>query len=170
MTEKAESRKEDPGIKKIVFTVPGEPKGKGRPRFISGMKKPITPHGTVVYENLVKMEYRNKYGTFKLPDDAMVRIDIFTYYSIPASAGKMDRELMKIGQLRPTKKPDCDNVVKSICDALNEIAYHDDSQIVDCMVRKFYSENPRVVVKIYQTGAKSEVKSAEKERRKLIKI
>jgi len=55
---------------------------------------------------------------------------------------------MADGIIRPTKKPDIDNICKIICDSLNKIAYHDDSQIVDCQVRKFYSERPRVVVTI----------------------
>lgn len=37
---------------------------------------------------------------------------------------------------------------KIIADALNKIAYHDDTQIVDCQVRKFYSDDPRVEVRI----------------------
>ena len=35
-----------------------------------------------------------------------------------------------------------DNVVKIIADSLNQIAYRDDTQIVDCQCRKFYSDNP----------------------------
>ena len=50
------------------------------------------------------------------------------------------------GLIRPTKKPDWDNIGKVVCDALNGIAYRDDAQIVDSMVRKFYGEVPRVVV------------------------
>ena len=50
------------------------------------------------------------------------------------------------------KKPDMDNVVKMIADALNQVAYKDDTQIVDCQVRKFFSEEPRVEVIIRQIG------------------
>lgn len=32
--------------------------------------------------------------------------------------------------------------------SLNNLAYYDDTQIVDCQCRKFYSENPRVEVTI----------------------
>ena len=151
---------------KIYFEVPGEPKGKGRPRFVRKTGHAITPKDTAVYENLVRIEYQRWNRDFIFPADAMVRVDILAYYSIPSSTSKIDRELMKTGQIRPTKKPDCDNVVKIICDALNQLAYHDDSQIVDCAVRKFYSENPRVSVVLSQTGTKSEVRNAEKARRK----
>ena len=50
--------------------------------------------------------------------------------------------------IRPTRKPDFDNIGKVICDALNGIAYRDDAQIVDALVRKFYSDTPRVIVEI----------------------
>ena len=55
---------------------------------------------------------------------------------------------MEINSIRPTKKPDCDNVIKAILDSLNQIAYHDDTQVVDLQIRKFYSHKPRVVVTI----------------------
>lgn len=55
---------------------------------------------------------------------------------------------MAMGMIRPTKKPDMDNVVKVIADSLNQVAYKDDTQIVDCQCRKFYSESPRVEVRI----------------------
>ena len=46
------------------------------------------------------------------------------------------------------KKPDIDNVVKVYADALNGIAYHDDTQIVSLVCEKYYSDQPRVEVKI----------------------
>lgn len=73
---------------------------------------------------------------------------IIAYYRIPKSQTKRNKELMKKQLLRPTKKPDMDNVVKIIADSLNQIAYRDDTQIVDCQCRKFYSDNPRVEVTI----------------------
>ena len=60
--------------------------------------------------------------------------------------------MMKEKVLRPIKKPDMDNVVKVIADSLNGVAYRDDTQIVDQMCRKFYSDEPRVEVIIRQIG------------------
>ena len=57
------------------------------------------------------------------------------------------------GQERPTKKPDGDNVLKAIADALNEIVYIDDAQIVDATVRKFYAAVPRTIVQITEINA-----------------
>lgn len=132
----------------VKFTVVGEPKGKGRPRFIPQTGRAITPKDTANYETLVRMEYMAQCRGFKFPDSAMLDMRILAYYSIPKSQTKTKKELMKKQLLRPTKKPDMDNVVKIIADSLNQVAYHDDKQIVDCQCRKFYSDNPRVEVTI----------------------
>lgn len=131
------------------FCIHGEPQGKGRPRFstVCGHVKPRTPDETVLYENLVKTEYRQQSGV-RFPDDAMLDIRIFAYYSIPKSVSKKKRQAMLDKRIRPTKKPDFDNIGKVICDSLNGIAYRDDAQVVDSMVRKFYGETPKVVVTI----------------------
>lgn len=125
----------------------GEPQGKGRPRFstVYGHVKTRTPDQTVIYENLVKTEYRNQSGV-RFPDDAMLDVRVMAYYTIPKSISKKKRQAMLDHKVRPTKKPDFDNIGKVICDSLNGIAYRDDAQIVDAQVRKFYSDTPRVVV------------------------
>ena len=133
---------------RVKFTVLGEPKGKGRPRFIPQTGRAITPKDTVNYETLVHMEYISQCEGFRFPDDAMLDVRILAFYGIPKSASKKNKEKMKKGLLRPVKKPDMDNVVKIVADALNQVAYRDDTQIVDCQCRKFYSDNPRVEVTI----------------------
>lgn len=143
----------------VKFTVYGEPVGKGRPRVslrkmrgADGKERTFsqayTPKETVTYENLVKTEYGAQCKNFMFPEDAMLDMRVIAYYSIPKSMTKKKRELIKQRLLRPTKKPDLDNVLKCVADSLNKIAYRDDSQIVDCQCRKFYSENPRVEVQI----------------------
>lgn len=136
----------------VIFSVPGEPKGKGRPRFVKATGRAVTPKDTASYENLVKLEYASQCGDFRFPDTAMLDMRIRAYYSIPKSASKVKRYDMLNGLIRPTKKPDMDNVVKVIADSLNQLAYRDDTQIVDCQCRKFYSDRPRVDVVIAQVG------------------
>lgn len=84
------------------------------------------------------------------PDDAMLDVRIFAFYEIPKSTSKKKKAAMLAQEIRPTKKPDFDNIGKIICDSLNLVAYHDDSAVVDAQVRKFYSEQPRVEVLIRQ--------------------
>ena len=61
---------------------------------------------------------------------------------------KKKRKLVEEGVLRPTKKPDWDNIGKIVSDALNKFAFLDDAQIVDARVVKEYSKTPKVIVKI----------------------
>ena len=61
---------------------------------------------------------------------------------------KKRRNEMINGNESHIKKPDCDNIAKICLDALNHIAFNDDSQITDLVIRKRYGENPNVVVSI----------------------
>ena len=139
---------------KVSFTILGEPQGKGRPRFskVGNFVKAYTPEKTAAYENLVKLEYESQCRGLRFSDDERIDMRIYAYYGIPQSASKKRKAMMLEGIVRPSKKPDMDNVVKVIADSLNNVAYKDDTQIVDTMVRKFYSDTPRVKV-VIQTAA-----------------
>lgn len=147
-------------MNEVRFTVLGEPQGKGRPRFVArynaATQKPFgqahTPEKTIVYENLIRTEYSIQTKNFRYPDDAMLDMRILAYYSIPKSVTKKKRVMMLEGKMRPTKKPDMDNVMKVVADSLNQVAYKDDTQIVDAQCRKFYSEEPRIEVIVRQIG------------------
>ena len=140
---------------KVKFTVLGEPEGKGRPRFrqVGGYTKPYTPDKTVSYENLIKMEYRRQCRDFKFENTDQLDVRITAYYGIPKSKPKKTQKLMEEHILRPLKKPDADNVIKAVLDSLNNIAYHDDTQVVDLQIRRFYSRDPRLVVTIQEAKA-----------------
>lgn len=134
----------------VKFTVLGEPQGKGRPRFQKAGQfvRTYTPDATVAYENLVKVEYRRQCKDYMFEKGRQIDVRIAAYYSIPKSAPKKKQAQMLANEIRPMKKPDMDNVAKVILDSLNQIAYHDDVQVVDCQLRKFYGANPRIVVTI----------------------
>ena len=112
---------------RVEFTVLGEPKGKGRPQFSTygGRITTRTPKDTVIYENLVRMEYQRQCGKARFAEKAMLKVEVAAYYGIPKSASQKKRRQMLEGTIRPTKKPDSDNMLKSICDSLNGIAYRD---------------------------------------------
>ena len=92
----------------------------------------------------------------RFAENAMLKVEVDAYYGIPKSASQKKRRQMLGGDIRPTKKPDSDNVLKAICDSLNGIAYRDDAQVVDCIVRKLYSDAPRVEVTISSVPASQE--------------
>lgn len=132
------------------FTVPGEPKGKGRHKTSTQGKRIIhyTPKGTRLYEEIVATEYLRQCGSVRVSDNEYVDIKILAYFKIPQSANKMDAERMRKNIIRPAKKPDVDNIIKIVADALNGIAYKDDKQIIRSLAEKFYSDTPCVKVKI----------------------
>lgn len=134
---------------KLKFVVPGEPKGKARPR-VTQNGCAYTPKETVQYENLVRMEFQRQCGKARFGDDVPLDVRITAYYSIPRSVSKKKRQLMLDRKIRPTKPCDWDNIGKIICDSLNKIAYYDDSRVVDAQVRKFFSDEPRVVIIIQE--------------------
>lgn len=132
----------------INFDVIGEPVGKGRPKFstFNGRAVAYTPAKTVNYENLVRLSYQQQCREKSFEKDIPLRAVIYAYFPIPKSVSKKRRELMLQGEVLPTKKPDADNIIKSILDALNGIAFHDDSQVVEITLCKYYSEFPKVSV------------------------
>lgn len=65
---------------------------------------------------------------------------------IPASWSQKKRHAALSGDLAPTGKPDFDNIAKAVGDSLNKIVWHDDSQIIVCAFRKFYSAEPGLTV------------------------
>ena len=137
---------------KVKFTVLGEPQGKGRPRFrnAGAFVQTYTPDNTASYENLIKVEYRRQCRDFKFEPETPVDVRITAYYGIPKSKPKKMQKLMEERKLRPLKKADADNVIKVYLDALNKLAYHDDVQVVDLQIRRFYSRDPRVVVTLQE--------------------
>lgn len=131
-------------IRKLV--IPGKPLGKQRPRVLkTGVT--YTPKETVNYEAVVKALYIEKYAMEK-PFEGPVSVEIVALYQIPKSASKKRKEAMKRGAIKPTVRPDVDNISKIITDALNGVAYLDDKQIIECSVNKCYAEAPAVLVSI----------------------
>ena len=145
-------------MKSAYFIVDGAPQGKARARTFYnaklGRSQSITPEKTVLYENLIKQSFSQQANKdARWFDKEPLRMYIKAFYPIPKSTTKKNRQLMIEGKLLPTKKPDADNVAKVICDALNGIAYGDDTQIVRLSVEKVYTdEQPRVQVLIEEVG------------------
>lgn len=137
----------------ISFTIPGIPVGKGRARFARRGKfmASYTPEKTVNYEALVKMCASAVYKGEPLA--GAIALHIKAYFAIPKTMKKALRLLAEAEQLHVTKKPDGDNIVKIISDAMNNIAFVDDAQVSDHSCSKRYSPNPRVEVQFYSLVA-----------------
>jgi Holliday junction resolvase RusA-like endonuclease len=130
----------------IVFTVPGDPVGKQRPRFDSRSCRAYTPEKTVDYENLVGlMAGRSARGEVL---HGPISMEVRAYFPIPKSVSMKRRKSLGGENSWHIKKPDLDNVVKAISDGSSGIAFRDDAQICRIIATKHYSEAPRVEVRL----------------------
>lgn len=129
------------------FEVPGKITGKGRPRVNSYTGIVYTPTKTKDYESLIEQYFLLKYPRFKQIEQR-TKVSIIAYFDIPKSTKKSDIEGMLNNEISPTKKPDIDNIVKIVLDAMNKFAFKDDTQITKLEVEKKYSNEEKIVVKI----------------------
>ena len=132
------------------FIVYGNPRGKARPRFFKNHA--YTDAATTEYEGRVRRMWKSE-NFYKLPKQP-TKVIIDAFFRVPVSLPKKRREaLFNTPHL---KKPDGDNIAKIILDALNTVAWADDSQISTLYVRKMYvgseDEQPRVEVTIIGEG------------------
>lgn len=123
--------------------------GKSRPRMNTITGRAYTPTKTKNYEYLVRQIFCFKYPHFE-PFENRVTVKITAYFEIPKSTSKKKEEEMLENIISPTKKPDIDNIVKIVLDALNKFAYKDDSQITKLEVEKKYSKTPKTIVEIQE--------------------
>lgn len=129
------------------FEVIGDIKGKARPRVNTYTCKAYTPENTKDYELLIKQYFKLKYPRY-VPLENRVAVKIIAQFKIPKSATKKDKLLIEEGRLSPAKKPDIDNIIKIVLDALNKMAFKDDNQITKIEVEKIYGLDERIYVKI----------------------
>ena len=125
------------------FTVQGKPKGKGRPRFYQGHA--VTPPETRRYEAAVRSAFVNANG---YKHQGAIAVSIEAHFQIPQSATKAKKAAMLRHDVRPSRRPDADNIIKIVLDALNGLAYDDDSQVVSVACSKWWSLSDQVIVTV----------------------
>ncbi len=133
----------------LKFDIPGVPVGKGRPRAARSGRhiRLYTPEKTASYEGVIALTARQAMaGACLLEGPLATSLDI--RLPIPQSWSARKQAAALAGTEHPTKKPDVDNVIKAIFDALNGVVWDDDTQVVQVMVRKRYAAVPGVAVEI----------------------
>ena len=136
----------------IEIVIPGEMRGKGRPRFSArgGFARAYTDTKTANMETWVRSCAVDQVGQPML--DGPISLTVTIGVGIPASWPKKRRADALAGRLRPTGKPDADNTVKLLADALNKIVWRDDAQITDLLFAKHYVEAPQTVLTVRVAG------------------
>lgn len=144
----------------MKITISGDPMGKQRPKVaVLGTSKyahAYTPKETVNYESRVVHEFKQIWTasedkTYPFEPGEEIYATITAYFALQKTHYKKKginaEGLAKLeGKINPMKAPDCDNIAKICLDALNGLAYKDDSQITCLLVMKKYSETPRVEI------------------------
>lgn len=130
-------------MRSVTFQVPGKPQGKARARTVMnkalGHSVSYTPENDLLYENLIKSRFLDQADGFYLETGTPVALRIVARFMPPASTSKKKQKQMLEGEILPLKKPDMDNIVKVVADALNGVAYHDDTQVILVSAKKAYS-------------------------------
>jgi Holliday junction resolvase RusA-like endonuclease len=129
----------------ITITIDGAPVGKARPR-VTRAGIAFTPAATRSYgTHLAWAAQAAMVG--RKPLTGPLRLTVEAFLPVPRSWSQKRQRAAVAGLVRPTGKPDLDNVIKN-CDALNAIVWTDDTQVVAISASKRYSDKPRLVLTI----------------------
>lgn len=136
----------------IQFTVYGTPVAQGRPRAttMNGQVRMYDPAKSKDFKKYVKLVASQHRPPQLIDGPISMKVEIFK----PSlkSFSKKKTLAAERGELRPLTKPDVDNYVKGVKDALKSVIWKDDSQVVDLHIGKWYSENPRIEITIEEIG------------------
>lgn len=129
----------------VSFTHYGKIKAKERPRFNTRTGRVFTPKTTIDSENDIASSFKKQNPTHK-PYKGLVVANILVGYQMRKSYSKKKQaELL----LTPCDKGgDADNIIKSILDGLNGIAYIDDKQVCEIHFEKVYADRHSCQVEI----------------------
>jgi Holliday junction resolvase RusA-like endonuclease len=143
----------------IRLRVDGPPTGKGRPRFGNG--RTYTPKPTVLAEARIERAWEDA-GKPRLPDGP-VALELWLVVARPQGHFKRDGSLSAAGlrESWPRKKPDLDNSLKLVMDALSKKAYRDDVDVVHAWaVRRWANPGEVELTTIYVRPMASALEAA----------
>lgn len=115
-------------------------KARLRVTMAGGRARAYTPKKSADYERQIAQEWAHERQS-----DA-VRLDIVFGMPIPQSWSKKQQQAAASGLVLPAKKPDIDNLIKAVMDALNGVAYDDDNQVIELSAKKVYAPEPYVAI------------------------
>ena len=144
----------------IHFVIEGRPQPQGRPRAVrmgAGVRM-YDPPKSKAYKQMVSARVRSYMkinGIQTITEPLAVHLNF--YFTPPKSYSKKRIRAIEAKEELFTKKPDLDNLAKSILDSCNNLLFKDDSQIVGLTIGKHYGHEDYVDVKvqIIETGKKS---------------
>lgn len=132
----------------LKIEIPGDVQAQQRPKFSRyGNNVSVRdPKESKDYKSFVRLVASQVAPDVLITEEIRMSIDV--YRKIPKSFSKKKHQQAVDGVLRPTTKPDIDNLAKGIKDGLSKVIWRDDSQVTELVARKWYSDNPRAEVTI----------------------
>jgi len=132
------------GFSRRAFVYRGEVRGKQRPRITFRGEKPhaYTPKATKEFEEGIRQAYLQRHHR-KEPIDADVPLRLRVVAYVPES--------------KVLSRPDVDNILKAVMDALSGVAYADDKQIVSATVEKVVGKEERLEISLGAASVGREV-------------
>lgn len=134
----------------VTIRLDGPPRGKGRPRF--GRRGSFvavwTDKKTAAYEELLAAAGIDAMKR-EPPHLRALTVRIEAGMPVPVSWSLKKQAAALAGDICHIGKPDFDNLAKCVGDALNKIVWKDDSQIIGCYFRKYYSVDPGLTVSVW---------------------
>jgi len=125
----------------LEFEIPGQPRGKGRPRFANGHA--YTDQATREYEDFVCFCTRQamQFEDDDFPWNCPIGLDLMFYMHRP------NHPRFPL----PAVRPDLDNLVKSVVDGMQLAQlFTDDARIVELQTGKVYADAPGVIVRVWK--------------------
>ncbi len=130
----------------LTISVPGELRGKGRPRFSRASGRTYTPAATANAETWIRACAIEQVGQPVI--EGPVDLRIYAYIPPPQSWSKKKRAAALAWEFNPTGRPDCDNCIKLVADSLNQVVWRDDSQIWRVCMTKRFAETALTVLEV----------------------
>lgn len=130
---------------RVTITIPGEPRGWGRPTPVARLRGDGTPFVMMVTQDETRAAkkallraFRAKYPDHR-PWTGPVMLRFTAVFQTPATFNNALKEAAARGDLYCVRKPDTDNIAKLIKDALNGVVYADDQQVMGGGVKRYGS-------------------------------
>lgn len=123
---------------RVAIELPGPVRGKGRARTSRFGGRPYTDDKTRTYEARITLAAQHAMGDAQ-PFAGACALIAEARFAVPASWSGKRRAAALSGAVRPTMRPDADNIIK-VADGLNGVVFLDDKQIVQVSLRKVYSD------------------------------
>jgi Holliday junction resolvase RusA-like endonuclease len=135
----------------LMFTVPWPPVPTGRARaaVVAGRARIYQPSKTQAAQAALRAHVAAELGDDWQPLDVPLLLAVTAYLPMPSSMPKSRRETAL-----PSKRPDVDNLARTLLDALSGLVWSDDARIVNLNIRKRYADgaSPRWCIRVEEVA------------------